>query len=440
MMNDCLVIFTYAPAGLGHLRVANSLSEGLKSNITPILLGSKDKGIETIHNIISLNPLARTIMEWVQRDGPQEIFTSLYRNYLRSSSGVLYNEVLESINQRLDVPKKIVFVCTHFGIAHKLAIIKEKLAKELGIKIYLVVQVTDDSPQYIWYVPGADLIFVPSEFTKNELLSYANRTKLNHSNIKVVPYPINPFLAEKLSQNRFRERANQLNRVSESTVEICIPISGAAVSTDFYKHLIQRLCTKSRTYSFHIVSRMAPFTKTFLHQIKEFQQVKTYTSSNDREVVDLYDEVYKKEIISLEITKPSEQAFKALLSTDQVGGSLLLFSKPVGRQEYDNLEFLRKHKMLFSKEELEMLWNKSRKSESISDMSIIELFEDKLHIRGIELPIGSEEAANFIWWCLNHGIFEKMLDQGTGEMNVEPETKPNGVKIFWQEVENLVIN
>lgn len=437
-MDDCLVIFTYAPAGLGHLRVVNSLSEGLVSKHTPILLGSSDKGIESIHKFISINPVARSIMEWVQRDGPQNLFTLLYRNYLRTTSNDLYSEIIESVHERLEVPKKIIFVCAHFGIAHKLAVIKKRIEKELKVQSFLVVQVTDDSPQYIWYVPGADLICVPSEYTRVELLSYAKKNKLALSPISVLPYPINPFLTEKLSQNRLAERTRQLVKSSEVPVHISLPISGAAVSMNFYEHLINRLSTKSRTYKFHIVSRLAPFTRSFLKEFSSFKNVNTYSSGNDREVVDLYDEMYRKEVISLEITKPSEQAFKALLSTDQVGGSLLLFSKPIGRQEYDNLEFLRRHQMIFSVQEQEYLWLKAKRSESISDMGIIELFEQKKHLRGIELPTGSDETANFIWWCLKHGIFEKMLEQGSGIMNRDHETQPNGVELFWEEVWNIV--
>jgi hypothetical protein len=377
-------------------------------------------------------------MEWVQRGTPQDIYTYFYRNYLKSSVGKLYSEIIEAVNERLEVPKKIVFVCTHFGIGHQLSVIKERLEKELNAKVYLVVQVTDDSPQSAWYVPNADLLCVPSEYTKKELEAYAKKNKLGTSTIIVLPYPVNPFLAEKLSQTRFREKVQQLNRVSETMVNIALPISGAAVSMDFYKHIINKLSTKSRSYTFHIVSRLAPFTKAFLKEVKSFGNVKTYYSHNDKEVVDLYDQLYKKEVISLEITKPSEQAFKALLSTEDIGGSLLLFSRPIGRQEYDNLEFLRRHRMLFTKDEHQFLWQKAKNSESISDGSINELFEDKKHIRGIELPMGSNETANFIWWCLREGIFEKMLEQGMGALNTEVETQSNGVELFWDRVNDLV--
>jgi hypothetical protein len=133
-------MLTYAPAGLGHLRVVNSIAEGLpEGNNTPVLLGSSDKGIESIHKFISINPYARAVMEWVQRDAPQAIFTRFYRNYLRASSRELYLQIIQAVNERLEKPKKIVFVCTHFGIAHKLSVIKKKIETELQVKAYVIV-------------------------------------------------------------------------------------------------------------------------------------------------------------------------------------------------------------------------------------------------------------------------------------------------------------
>lgn len=93
--------------------------------------------------------------------------------------------------------------------------------------------------------------------------------------------------------------------------------------------------------------------------------------------------------------------------------------------------------MIFSQEEQKYLWDKAQKSESISDLSIIKLFENKGKIRGLELPLGSIKAANFIWWCINHGIFEKMMEQGLYE-NKDFETGSNGVAIFWEKVKNLI--
>lgn len=437
MPNKTLVVFTYAPAGLGHLRVVNALAEGCKKDLPYILLGTTDRGIGSIHNFISLNPLARRLMEWVQRGQPQEVFTTLYRKYLRKSSENLLKDIVKSVKDSGETPDQILFVCAHFGIAHKLSVIRKKLEEQLKVNTYIIVQVTDDSPQHIWYVPNVDLICVPSQYTKEELEAYAKSNNLGHSPIEVLPYPISPSFSEKLSDNRYTERAMQLNKVSKSKVNICIPISGAAVSTLFYTHLIQCLSQKSAECTFHVVSRSAPFTYSFIEEINTFSNVKTYVSGSDKNVVELYENLYKNEVIGLEITKPSEQAFKALLSSESVGGSVLLFSSPVGRQEYDNIDFLRRHNLIITKEEQTRLWELSEKSLNISEGEILDLFEEKRHLRGLELPSGSKKAASFIWWCLKQGLFEKILEQGLMSESKDIETSANGVEVFWERVYKL---
>jgi hypothetical protein len=436
---NLLIIFTYAPAGLGHLRVVNTLSEGVETKGGSVLMGSYDSSIETIHKFISINHVARNIMEWVQRGTPQTLFTYFYRNYLRNSSSSLYRQVERIFDERVDIPKNVIFVCTHFGLAHQLAVIKERLEKEKDIKIKLIVQVTDDSPQYIWYVPGADLISVPSEQTKLELLKYADKSNLPLTKIVVLPYPVSRQLTELLSENRLVNRIKQLQARSEESLNIAIPVSGAAVDMGFYYSLINRLNGKYHSFNFYIVSRRVPFTKKFLDQIINYKNVTLYESKHDREVVDLYDDLYRKVVIGAEITKPSEQAFKALLSTHQVGGSILLFSKPVGRQEYDNLDFLRRHGLLFSQVEHEFLWSKSEKSESLGENELMELFGDKGRIRALELPWGSENTANFIWWALKQGVLEKMMEHGSyKDPVVHHELGSDGVKQFWRMVKGLI--
>lgn len=48
-----LLIFTYAPAGFGHLRVTNALYHGLPSGANPVLLGAQDYSINYVHRIAS---------------------------------------------------------------------------------------------------------------------------------------------------------------------------------------------------------------------------------------------------------------------------------------------------------------------------------------------------------------------------------------------------
>lgn len=437
MNKKTLIVFTYALAGLGHLRVVHAFKDGLRKDLPSISIGSSDKTESSVHHFMSVSPITRFIMELFQKGTAEDLFTDIYIDFLHRRSGHLLNDIVKAINDSQSDPEQIVFVCAHFGIAHKLTILRKEIEAALKCKIFIIVQVTDDSPQHIWYVPNVDLIAAPSEFTKKELEKYAKGKNLGYSPIEVIPYPVSPLFYEKLSDERYSNRMAQLDKYSHASINLCIPVSGAAVGMTFFLHLVNLLSKKSAEFNFHIVSRSAPFTRIFLDQISKFRNVKTHVSGADDNVVDLYEDLYKNEVVSLEITKPSEQAFKALLPSDAIGGSILLFCHPVGRQEYDNINFLRRHKIIFTKEEQQKLWEKSDKSESISEAEFLDLFCEKRNLRGVELPIGSERAANFIWWCLRQGIFEKILEQGLMPENRELETRGDGVKLFWDRIYKL---
>ena len=259
-----LTIFAYAPAGLGHLRVTDALYHGLpKEATTPLLLGSQDNTITYLHRLMSLNPIIRDLTTWAERGIAENITTHIYRNILRSQTDVLYKQMLTIIDERYTPPTKVLVVATHFGLAHQLAAIKERLEKEKSIKMILVVQVTDDSPHHIWCVPGADLIVVPSEKTKEGLEKYAKKLG---SKIEFVvnAYPISPNLSKPLSESREEQRLLQTDLSKQVSTQVIIPISGAAVQTDYFTKLVTELHKRSSRFIFHIVLKNAPFTKRLL--------------------------------------------------------------------------------------------------------------------------------------------------------------------------------
>ena len=309
-----IIILAYSPAGLGHLRVTDALYHGLPREVTPVLLGSQDKWIRIIHRLCSIHPIARAIFEWMQNGYLAKIFTALYRSLLRSNTHTTYEQITTIIDQRVELPKTVLVVATHFGLAHQLAAIKEKVMKEKNVTVKLVVQVTDDTAQPIWCIPGADLIFVPSKKTKDELIQYAKLARLPAVNIQVNPYPLSPVFSKNLLGFAYEERQHQANPDSKSAIRVSIPISGAAVGTDFTTQVVEKLHKRSPRFVFYVVAKYAPFTQNFLKSINRYSFVNLYTSTDDRGVVDLYDRMYHSNIISLEITKPSEQAFKTLLN------------------------------------------------------------------------------------------------------------------------------
>lgn len=429
-----MIVFTYAPAGLGHMRVTDALYEGLPKNITPVLLGSQDTSISNIHRLTSVNFLGRKIMEMTQRGLLEDIFAYFYRSYLRANTQILSEQMLTLLDQRLELAKTVLVVSTHFGLAHQIAAIKEKLQYERKIKVFLAVQVTDDSPQHMWYVPDADLIFVPSEKTKQELLRYGKNSKLKPVDIIVSPYPVSLNLREALSQDKKLNKELQSVKEGGVPINIAVPVSGAAVQLSFFTKLLSGLFYKSDRFKFHIISRAANYTKDFLSLMISKPYVRLHVSDHYREVVNKYEEVYKKNPILLEITKPSEQAFKALLSPNQSGGAILLFSEAVGRQEYDNLAFLQRHKLIPTLHEHQRLWHLSDSNQNLSGDDRFML----LNWRGLILPNRSAQAIQFIWWCLNQNIFRDMLKFKFKDKN--NEIADNGVSIFWEHVSKYLID
>lgn len=428
-----VLIFSYAPMGFGHLRVTDALYDGLPEGANPLLLGAQDQSLTTLYRFVSIHPITRWIMDWFQEGIGESIFAFFSRAYFRNNTTLLDRQMITILSERIDVPKTVLVIATHFTLAHQLVIIKQRLEKENNIHIILVVQVTDDSPQKLWYVDGADLLVVPSQRTKQALEAYAKSSGLTKTEIIVNAYPISPLLSKRISEENYAKRVLQVNSEHKAKVHILIPLSGAAVGTSFFTHFIETLHTEHERYSFHIIAKKAPYTQMFFKQVLTCNCVDLHVSEVDREVITMYEEVYEKEVISLEVTKPSEQAFKALLQPHQMGGSILLLADPVGRQEEDNLNFLRRHHLIPGIHETEELWQEAKENNQIKP----NFSKQALHWRGVILPKNPIDAANFVTWGKRQNLFYHMMHKKR-EPESDIEVQPDGVKTFWKKVQRYV--
>lgn len=435
------IILAYAPAGLGHLRVTDALRHGLPHEAQPILLPAREESIRVIHRLTSVHPVLKKLMEWAQHGKPEALVTRFYRRMLLSDAGQMEEQLYEIYKQRVDVPQAMLLVASHFGIAHQVGRIKNRLEKRIGVRIILVVQVTDDSPQSIWYVPGADLICVPSEKTKDILMGYGKNAHLPPVNFQVLPYPVSLNLAEDLNSANRKFRQLQMRVESEVPIHVVIPVSGAAVGTTYASMLARELRRKSKRFHFHLVAKRNVFTDMFVRQMEQKGYVQTYASHSDRQIVELYETAYSQAVIGFEVTKPSEQAFKALLCARQRGGSVLLFTDPVGRQEYDNLSFLRRHLLIPTGEEQDMLFEMAGADQELSNAQQERLFPRAATWRGVRIPSDPKKAAQFVWWCLKTNLFAKMHECYTcprGDDLCEHELGSDGVMKFWEEVKKIL--
>ena len=431
-----VVVFAYMAAGLGHLRVTDAFFHGLPEGVNPLLFAPEDKLTSFFHRLTSVNGVAKAIFEWSQNGTPEEIYTRFLRWFLRLNTDKIYNELSLVYAQRTSLPKTVLIVCTHFAMALQFVAIKKKFETEKHVKIIIVMQVTDDSPQHLWFVPGLDMTFVPSEKTKKELLEYGKKNNLGEVPMEVLPYPIDPEMEANLSDSDYEDRVKQLDIDSNSFIHLAVPVSGAAVGMTFLTHMVDTLYDLSDRFTFHIISKSTPYTQDFLKDMINRPFVKFEISFSSREIIDKYAELYKNHVISLEITKPSEQAFKSLFGPIQKGGVILLFSEPIGRQESDNIDFLRRHHLIPLKSEMDQMWLDAEKGVDIDGKGKW-ILEGAKHWRGLVLPFRSVKAANFIWWCLNQGVLKTMVQDYNPPKDENNELGSDGVKKFWQKVAEL---
>lgn len=429
------VVFATSPTGLGHLRVTEALYKGLPPTVSPVLLGAQDPNVSAVYRFVSLNSFTRGVMEFLYASPIDKPLVNWGRKFLRSHTTLLYQQLKTILSERLVVPKTVLLVAPHAVLGHQLGAIKQRISEEMGVEIILVVQVTDDSSQPFWYVYDADLLVVPSEYTKEKLSHYGQKAGLPKVPIAVTAYPISPLFGAEISDAVYQNRLSQVDPESKSILHMSVPVSGAAVGTkQIHDYLVSLYCLIDRVL-FHVVSRKAPYTKNFIEEITALPFVHLHTSEHDRTTVHNYEQVYLEHPISLEITKPSEQSFKVLATPRERGGAILLFATPVGGQEYDNLRFMRTHGFIPNKADTDTLWKLARKGETITGTGYL---EKARNWRGLRLPASPREAASFTYWCYQQKVLLAMMRYARkGE---EKENLPNGVDQFWQTVEELLNN
>ncbi len=434
---NLVVIFCYAPAGLGHLRVTDALFHGLPKEVEPLILGAQDEFLTYTHRITSIHPWLRSLMEWLQRGKPETVFTLIYRWWLRHSAAKIENQLATIVEQRVHKPKNVLVIATHFGLAHQIGAIKERFSQEHKVKLKLVVQVTDDSPQQMWYIEDADLIVAPSYLTKRKLELYGEKAGLKKTKLTATSYPISGKLNENLPKELSHKRNAMFTALGEEKIVVAIPISGAAVGLKYFIKLVDYLKINSR-FVFVVVCKAKLQTEMFLGEMLKRDNVEVVAAGSDREIVDKYEQLYVEQVVGAEVTKPSEQAFKALISPQRRGGSLLFLSEPVGRQEYDNLNFLERHGLIPQAAQQQKMWRLAAANEPVDK----ENRDCACGWRGLRLPKGARESARYIDWCFKNGVLAKMLEceaKAKTEDRHRDEMRGDGVDQFWKKVSSLLL-
>lgn len=414
-----LLIFTYAATGLGHLRVADALMDTRPGKTSFVLVDDNDTFVNWVHRFTSLNPIGKFIFVRSQYGIWEKLFARFYVRFLITHTDKILERFKEVIGHSGDDVDEIWIITTHFGMAHQLGAIKNKLISATGKTIKLAVQVTDDTYQRLWCVRGADITFLPSEWIKERFESYASSKNIDFNGV-VTPYPLSPLLTKDISP-LMGKRSDVFENNGE--IRIAVPISGAAVGLPYIINLIIKLHELSERFEFWVIVKKTPYTAIAISILKKIPKVIVIVGETDTEMVDLYEQMYERNLMHLEITKPSEQTFKAILHPDKVGGSVLLFTEPVGRQEMDNLDFLRRHKLV---------------SKQPKDQETLPIDKQPKSLRSIILSDDATMAARFIFWAMESGLFARMTGKNftfSKKSLTSREIGPDGTKLFWKKLE-----
>jgi len=127
----------------------------------------------------------------------------------------------------------------------------------------------------------------------------------------------------------------------------------------------------------------------------------------------------------------------------QRGGVILLFSRPVGRQEYDNLNFLRRHNLIPSLQETEYIWRLANNFAEGNNIAIDALNLKARNWRALELSDDPQESSNIISFLQDKGILNSRINFSPEEKlkrDVQDELKTDGVKIFWEKVAQFIVS
>jgi hypothetical protein len=426
-MSKDMVILTTSPAGLGHIRVMEALKQGLPPDVAVATLGIKDARMQMLHRTTSINPYFRRLAETVQHNPLAEGgFTRWYRTVLRHNPAQVLAQIVELVASVETKPDRVIVLCTHFGAGHQLAAVRLELEAQLGTKLVLAVVVTDDSPQHLWAVNGVDYLFVPSESTRVGLEQHLELTGSGSiPRIEVVSYPVAPALAKRLSIEQRAERVRQVKQLRNDLFTLMVPVSGAAVQLGYYQEIISTL-ERLMPIKVLVVAREHAHTSTFLQWCRQSAHIRVYADTDDHRVVQLYEQAYQDHIITAELTKPSEQLYKALVTPKQVGGALLLLSEPVGRQEEDNLLFLNRHHLMPDLQE----WHQLQQVSRLSRRDLQGLLLQARKWRGLVMSHDGNEAGLYIYSLIREGVFEAMMDF-EGYMKGHDELRDNGVEQIW---------
>src|SRR5258708_18740526 len=163
---------------------------------------------------------------------------------------------------------------------------------------------------------------VLSQQTATALVKYGQAAELPPVHFTSRPYAISPTFIQALTAEEMAQRRQQLKPDGQDAIQVAIPISGAAVGLTFFSTLIDDLSRRSARFRFQVISRVTAYTQTFLAEMATRPCATVDTAATDLAVVEKYERICRDHLLTLEVTKAREQAFKTACRSEHSGGTL----------------------------------------------------------------------------------------------------------------------
>jgi hypothetical protein len=374
-------------AGAGHNRVCSDIA---------ISLGDYDQGgplreiyqiggslADKAHSLGSNNWFAKSLTEFIQQHQIlQQLWAGPFRlAQLRFDGDVVYQAAKDFLSR--SSKQKVVMIAFHPDIAFHLGLHKERLERESGKSICVVIVMTDhlsDRSQFNWLETRANLIVFPEDSSsrKGQEQLYKWTTILRrseHADVATSPYAINPVLATQLSPENMLRRQEQLLPGGSDPVKTLILMGGSAPGQGYLMKLKLALPSQFET---HVVIKSSPQTAYFESEMRRMGAI-IHSAADTNQFLSLIPALFTELVPSLVLTKPSEQTVLLHATPDQLGGAVIGLLPAVGDQEIQNVNFVRGHRVLPLKYQQEQMY-----LSSIEELK--SFYRDALGWRGIELP------------------------------------------------------
>lgn len=341
--------------------------------------------------------------------------------------------VSQIFQKELKSPDNSWLVFTNADVAQAYARAKIKNPDHAFKEAKSIVVVTDNFPINIhlfWLIP-CDYLVVPNQETlasAYSALTYWDKMWPGQKPPKIVvnSFPIHPTHEEAMPTELQKNRRQALDSYDFTKPQAAFLLGGASVQAEYMQILVKQSCWWLQPYS---VLRNHIQTRSLQDAITSVPKGRVDLVSDNNALIQALNQRMSENPPDIIVVKPGELSNLARLPTDSRGGGQLFFTHPVGNQEKQNIEYLRRKGLMLSEFDGQKLIQDFKGKTPTSPGKILYWSSQSRRLRAIRLPDDPYQAARFMNSLYHHQILHKVhMDN----QHLEP---PIGATRFWKNPE-----